>query len=801
MTGGFAFYLWYKTITTPDYTIPAGDFVITLGGYHPAFQQPVYYPTVPRLGLSWKMDVSVGSVSIAGGAYFAICPTAVMAGGYLNVSFEAGPLKAWLNAYANFLIEWNPFYFNIGIGISVGASFGTTIAGVSITLKVELGAKLQLEGPPTHGHVEVDWYVISFTIPIGDGDNATKDRNLDWDGFAENFLPTPTKDDSKKLKAADALNADPPVQQVVKWSTDTGLLRTDDATGLWTVNPVPFAVSLNTAIPANTLTVTSSSVNLTGRNDIGVRPMGLITQLQAPMTITVKDAAGKPVDLSARQIKMTAINNGAPSALWSQDSLNRTVAPDPDKMIIPEALFGLQINADHYVDIGNIPVFKIDVLKYDKGIEKQLPFEKVPAYPAAARYPDTMQQTAYQVIMNSIMTAGVVSKRNAVLQALNASAVNAPQSPDLTVMAASANLILQALPVIGRIGIYQNGGAYTDSAAPVRIRNTGKIAQKQEQPLREPELRGILKRYRSSAHQTVNSKWSPAGGLLKTSASARNILQHTKDNTKTLHDGSAVVWKTDERGATTLTLNGDLPLTVAAFNTHGALLALEPAQDQSSYDAAPGTALVAVQALGNNITGRIGWQGDTLLTRINEVWAMGDGYLLRVQNSQRIAVNSVDAQTGIIEAAELIRKNEIQSAGNVIRQGWIQTVFATKGKHIGVLVTPEEGRVAAVSLSIDINALPMQGEHATLVASDEMEDGKTLFIYEVKETDEAASFTGVFIQPVSGQVSSVFMLPDNSLQKMSASETLDLHQSGLDLADRNAPAVHVSITTKPMSND
>src|SRR5690606_38523520 len=96
VTGGFAFYLWYKDITTNDYKIPAGDFVISLGGYHPAFDKPVYYPDVPRLGMQWKMDISVGKISIGGGAYFALCPTAIMAGGYINVSYEMGPLSAWL---------------------------------------------------------------------------------------------------------------------------------------------------------------------------------------------------------------------------------------------------------------------------------------------------------------------------------------------------------------------------------------------------------------------------------------------------------------------------------------------------------------------------------------------------------------------------------------------------------------------------------------------------------------------------------------------------------------------------------
>ncbi len=185
ITGGFAFYLWYKTITqvidNKPVTIDAGQFVVTLGGYHPQFQAPVYYPSVPRLGLQWNMEFGAAKLSIGGGTYFAICPTAVMTGGYLKVLFELGPIKAWLDAYANFLIEWHPFYFNVGIGITLGFSLGFTIGGVTISLKFEIGAKLELQGPPVNGSIEVNLYIVSFTIPFGDKETETKDNLLkDW---------------------------------------------------------------------------------------------------------------------------------------------------------------------------------------------------------------------------------------------------------------------------------------------------------------------------------------------------------------------------------------------------------------------------------------------------------------------------------------------------------------------------------------------------------------------------------------------------------------------------------------------
>jgi hypothetical protein len=61
LTGGFAYVIWFKGEH-------AGEFVFTLGGYHPDFRRNGY-PVVPRLGLRW----SIGSaITIKAGCYFAL---------------------------------------------------------------------------------------------------------------------------------------------------------------------------------------------------------------------------------------------------------------------------------------------------------------------------------------------------------------------------------------------------------------------------------------------------------------------------------------------------------------------------------------------------------------------------------------------------------------------------------------------------------------------------------------------------------------------------------------------------------
>ncbi|GIK07133.1 hypothetical protein Aspvir_002788 [Aspergillus viridinutans] len=85
-----------------------GDFVFTLGGYHQAFVIPAGYPNPPRLGISWTLG---SNISVSGQAYFAITPKVCMGGGRLHASFSAGPIEAWFDAFADFLINYKPFRF------------------------------------------------------------------------------------------------------------------------------------------------------------------------------------------------------------------------------------------------------------------------------------------------------------------------------------------------------------------------------------------------------------------------------------------------------------------------------------------------------------------------------------------------------------------------------------------------------------------------------------------------------------------------------------------------------------------
>lgn len=294
LTGGFALYTWFDDAH-------AGDFVLTLGGYHPDFTVPAHYPQVPRLGFNWPVT---SELTISGGSYFALTPGAVMAGGALDVNFRSGDLHAWLKAGANMLIEWAPFHFDVGIEVSIGVSYTLDLWLVRETISVEVGASLRLWGPPTAGEVTVHLWFISFTISFGDG-SAKDGRAATWD---EVLKQLPAAKDAVRLMPTAGLSP----------------TRAKDARDeeLWVVGPGVFSFAVRTAVPVSELrfgtdkgakTVNGHKVDIRPRRDDG---KGLDSVLTVTLT---KDAGTDQPDLGAWYAGPAAESRASlPAALWGE---------------------------------------------------------------------------------------------------------------------------------------------------------------------------------------------------------------------------------------------------------------------------------------------------------------------------------------------------------------------------------------------------------------------------------------------------------------------------------------------------
>lgn len=293
LTGGFAFYAWFGS------NIYAGQFVVTLGGYHPAFNPPSYFPVEPRLGFNWAVS---DLVSIKGDAYFALTPSCVMAGGGLQVLFQSGNLRAWFTAQADFLIAWNPFFFVADIGVSIGVSYRLDIGFVSKTLTVSVGATVNMWGPPTGGTVMVHLWFVSFSVDFGASQVTAANTALLWPGF-QPLLP--------------AQNT------ICTVSVTSGLMNSlDDPTiqgqKIWVVRATSFTFATEAAVPSTQFVYGGPSgggnTTVSSGFTLDIRPMNL-TGVVSTHTVTMQDTdTGTPVNVSTWA--PAAWTRSVPQSLW-----------------------------------------------------------------------------------------------------------------------------------------------------------------------------------------------------------------------------------------------------------------------------------------------------------------------------------------------------------------------------------------------------------------------------------------------------------------------------------------------------
>lgn len=290
LTGGFAAFFWF------DGSEHSGDFVITLGGYHPAYQKPAHYPDVPRLGLNWNVN---SNLNISGEIYFALTPSAAMAGGKLSAVYTQGKLRAWFIAYADFLVSWKPFSYQARIGVSLGASYRVDLWFIHKTFSIELAADLELWGPEVQGRLHVSWFIISFTIAFSKGRDHSGET-LDWGAFKKSFL----RDESQN-RSLRADKVTPAGDTDILALTVTGVCgQAPDGTDI--IDPGGFGITLISKIPEQG----------------NVRPVSN-AELRSAIVLSVEDEHKRTINDRFRQSSLT---RNVPAALWksapaSQDRL------------------------------------------------------------------------------------------------------------------------------------------------------------------------------------------------------------------------------------------------------------------------------------------------------------------------------------------------------------------------------------------------------------------------------------------------------------------------------------------------
>jgi large repetitive protein len=188
LTGGFAFVSWFKG---PN----SGQFVLTIGGYHPSFHRDGY-PIVPRLG--FHVDL-FGAITIVGESYFALTSEALMAGGKLEASASLGPAWAHLVFGADGIVFFDPFWLDVRVYASVSAGVTIDVWIGTITISVSLGAEIHLTGPPFHGEATFDVGPVSLTVPFGD--SGSEPQYIDYPTFVRKYLEQAPDGAAKALSA------------------------------------------------------------------------------------------------------------------------------------------------------------------------------------------------------------------------------------------------------------------------------------------------------------------------------------------------------------------------------------------------------------------------------------------------------------------------------------------------------------------------------------------------------------------------------------------------------------------------
>lgn len=349
LTGGFAMVTWFRT----------GDFVVTLGGYHPNFRV-AHYPQVPRLGLSWTLS---SFLSIRGESYFALCSTAVMVGARLDVSFRAGPAYARVVAGFDALVRFDPLYFELDVYASVTGGIRIEIdlgwfGSIVIDLSVSIGARLHIEGPEVHGTATLQMGPVE--VPFRFGPQAPPERTpLSWTAFTDKYL---------RAGGGQVLSVSVSGGRVAT-PGDPSESRNDGSSPLkpWLVLP-EFDLTAATTLAARRY----AGAAVPGVGGLGIGPMD-IAALASDWRVTVRASDGTGDPDRTGQLTATPRTQGLPPAVWRAPSGGTPALPSGVDLVTGCTGVDLRARAQ-LIDGAGAAVFNPFEVEQDRDRRKPLPF-------------------------------------------------------------------------------------------------------------------------------------------------------------------------------------------------------------------------------------------------------------------------------------------------------------------------------------------------------------------------------------------------------------------------------------------
>ncbi|NEO45424.1 MAG: hypothetical protein F6K55_15330 [Moorea sp. SIO4A3] len=407
LTGGFAFYSWFAPHEHD------GDFVLTLGGYHPKFNVPAHYPRVPRLAFNWQVN---SELNIKADGYFALTAAALMAGGHLQATWHSGHLKAWFHAGADFLIAWKPYHYDASIYVDMGVSYTWTDLWTH-HISVDVGADLHIWGPEFTGKAHIHLWIVSFTVSFGASASQTP-QAIDWTTFKDSFLPVDSDICSVAVK--------------------DGLVRKvnqEDKSDLGVINPKHFCLVTNSVIPATQAKIAEGNTTdirtiyyenekytqikpftkidnqfqqetSAYSREISAPGIGSMEVRSADLTSTITITITKDKDPVEKYFAYIPILKKAPTGLWGE-----SLTPDLNgERFIENTLAGFEIKPKKQPDPGETHPIDRQNLKFTtEPVKNAYEWEDIGAF----------QEKSGEDISSTIIKDSVKQAREDLLKAMN----------------------------------------------------------------------------------------------------------------------------------------------------------------------------------------------------------------------------------------------------------------------------------------------------------------------------------------------------------------------------------------------
>ena len=332
LTGGFAFAMWWKGQL-------AGQFVLTMGGYHPDFHRDGY-PDVPRLGLVWKIS---DAIVMKGESYFALTSEALMAGTGVSVAVDFGWVWAKLEFGADGIVYFDPFFLDVRAYCRISAGIDIDLGLFSISMSLTLGASIHVWGPDFAG--EVTFEIGPCEVPISFGpQKQLPGPTLVWTAFVAKYLEDTGAGTARALSGITGRGTLP---------TSTGGAQSAPSADGSPEHPfqvfAEFDISFTTTIPTTSFTIGADTANLPATLSngaaalLGLAPMGAGDLVSGVSVALVKQSGSTWVDapeiakLAANLIAAQPTTDGSrtttdafPTGVWGPPkSLDTPVKPVP----------------------------------------------------------------------------------------------------------------------------------------------------------------------------------------------------------------------------------------------------------------------------------------------------------------------------------------------------------------------------------------------------------------------------------------------------------------------------------------